>query len=119
MEFWMFGVFPIMNNKLGVCGGLDEGFSAHKSDMAKFFDMEYCERVLDFSDTLKKLAPTLEEISIIRVILITYTGKFWLNRPNKKMCVFTLHCLILLVKPSNICFCMFSQKKKKKKKKNK
>ena len=72
----MFGHFPAMNNRLGVCGGLDTGISGHKTDMAKFFGQEYCDRVMAFSDTMKKLAPTLEEISIIRVILITFTGEF-------------------------------------------
>ena len=72
----MFGVFPIMNNKLGVCGGLEEGLSSHKNEMAKFFDMDYVDKVLGFSDTLKKLAPTLEELSIIRAIIITFTGNY-------------------------------------------
>lgn len=83
MEFWMFGNFPVMNSKLGVCGGYENKINSHKSDMAKFFGDEYTDKVLEFSDTMKKLAPTLEEISIMRVILITYTDRCQLQEPEK------------------------------------
>ena len=73
----MFGVFRSMNSKLGVCGGLDSSVQGHKSTCAKFFGEDYTNSLLEFSDTLKKLAPTLEEIAIMRVILITYTGEYF------------------------------------------
>ena len=63
-----------MNSKLGVCGGLDSEVQGHKTVCAKFFGEDFTNSLMEFSDTLKKLAPTLEEIAIIRVILLTFTG---------------------------------------------
>lgn len=83
LEFWMFGVFRSMNSKLGVCGGLDSAVQGHKSVCAKFFGEDYTNSLLDFSDTLKKLAPTLEEIAIMRVILITFTDRCELLEAEK------------------------------------
>ena len=95
MEFWMFGHFPAMNSKLGVCGDLDTKVNSHKNEMAKFFGEDYTDRVLNFSDSLKKLAPTLEEVSIMRVILITFTGES--NPVEQIMRVFYDNSRILLV----------------------
>ena len=76
MEFYMLGNYMLCNGKLGVCSSSDGYAVSTKVDMMKFFDKEIIESILEYSDRIKLLDLTLVEIALLRLIVLTYTGRF-------------------------------------------
>lgn len=76
MEFYLLGNFLLCNGKLGICSSWDGSHNSRKVDMMKFFDEEIIDSAFEYSDKIKSLNLTLEEIALVRMIALTYTGKY-------------------------------------------
>jgi hypothetical protein len=81
MEFYMLGNYMLCNGKLGVCSSADGYAVSHKVDMVKFFDKDIIETILEYSDRIKLLDLTLVEIALLRLIVLTYTGRLVVLSP--------------------------------------
>lgn len=75
MEFWLIGNYMLYNSSLGVCSGWDGSDKSRREDMLKFFEAEHIDAIFMFSDRLKSLNLTLEEIALIQLIVLTYTDR--------------------------------------------
>ncbi|XP_045175151.2 vitamin D3 receptor A-like [Mercenaria mercenaria] len=83
MEFYMLGNYMLCNGKLGVCSSSDGTSQVRKDDMVKFFDKEILDTILEYSDRIKLLNLTLEEIALVRLIALTYTDRCILSDPQR------------------------------------
>lgn len=76
MEFWLLGNYLMLNSKLGVSGmPFNYGNVSTRDQMIKFFDAEYVDELLRFAENLRNLNLSLEEIALLRVIVLTYTDR--------------------------------------------
>jgi len=75
MEFWLLGNYMLFNNKLSLAISWDMDHNTTKDEIARFWDREWVERTFRFTDTLHALKLTLEEIVLLRVIILTFTGR--------------------------------------------
>lgn len=71
----MLGNFMLFDKELEVSSSWDGTHKSTKKEMMKFFDQEIIEATFEFSDRLKRLNLTLEEIALVRLIVLTYTGE--------------------------------------------
>ncbi|KAL4225167.1 Estrogen receptor [Mactra antiquata] len=75
MEFYLFGNYMLCNSKLGVCSSWDGSHKSTKQDMVKFFDREIVDTMFEYSERIKNLDLTIEEIALVRLIVLTYTDR--------------------------------------------
>ena len=71
----MLGNFMLFDKDLEVSSSWDGSHKSTKKDMSKFFDREIIDATFEFADRLKNLHLTLEEIALVRLIILTYTGQ--------------------------------------------
>ncbi|WAR01328.1 RORB-like protein [Mya arenaria] len=74
-EFWMVGNYMLFNSKLGVTTSWDGSHKANKEDCMKFFEKDIIDAQFELADKLKTLNLSLEEIALIRLIILTYTDR--------------------------------------------
>lgn len=75
LEFWMFGNYMLLNKDLGVAVSWDGTHNTTKKDIRKFWSEEWVEEVFKYADRIQKLNLCMEEIVLIRVIVLTYTDR--------------------------------------------
>lgn len=75
LEFWVFGNYMLFNNELEVAISWDGSHNTTKTEICKFCSRQWVEEMFKFSDRIQRLGLSLEEIALIRVIILTYTDR--------------------------------------------
>lgn len=75
MDFYLLGNYMLFNSELQVCSSWDGSHHSRKADMMKFFNEDIVDAMLNFSDRIKALDLTMEEIALVRLIALTYTDR--------------------------------------------
>ncbi|WAR16686.1 NR1H4-like protein [Mya arenaria] len=93
-EFWLFSNHAYFNDQ--VSGGSDAVVQAHKKVIMSLFPKDYVESVFKFAESLRSLELTLEEVAIIRGIILTFTDRQKLNHSHavEKLQEKYVECLI-------------------------
>ena len=75
MEFWLLGHYLCLNEKLGVFTG-EFNTSIGETKAEKLYDDKYLELLYKTAESFKSLHLSKEEVAILRVITLTFSGKF-------------------------------------------
>ncbi|KAH3883462.1 hypothetical protein DPMN_007419 [Dreissena polymorpha] len=71
----MFGNYMLYSKELSLAISWDGSHNATKEDMAKFFNIDWIEPMFAYTDTLQRLELSIEEIALLRAIVLTFTGR--------------------------------------------
>ncbi|XP_052214238.1 vitamin D3 receptor A-like isoform X2 [Dreissena polymorpha] len=82
-EFWMMGNFMLYNNQLGVTSSWDGSLKSTKAECCKFFDADLMDNMFNMAEKMQAMRYTLEEIALIRLIVLTYTDRCPLIESHK------------------------------------
>ncbi|KAH3883471.1 hypothetical protein DPMN_007428 [Dreissena polymorpha] len=83
MEFWMFGNYILFSNKLSLAISWDGSHNTTKEVMAKFFSPDWVEPMYAYTDTLHRLELSIEEIALLRAIILTFTDRCELKNADQ------------------------------------
>ncbi|XP_060595892.1 nuclear receptor subfamily 1 group D member 2-like [Ruditapes philippinarum] len=82
-EFWLLGNYMLINKDLGTSLGWNGSFGSTIKMIEKFWSPEWVQMVFKLADMIQKLELSLEEIVLVRVILLTYTDRCKLKDREK------------------------------------
>ncbi|XP_052216443.1 nuclear receptor ROR-beta-like isoform X2 [Dreissena polymorpha] len=83
LEFWMFGNYMLYSKELSLAISWDGSHNATKEDMAKFFNIDWIEPMFAYTDTLQRLELSIEEIALLRAIVLTFTDRCELKNADQ------------------------------------
>ena len=73
VEFWLLGHYLCLNEKLGVFTG-EISTSIEENKAEQIYDDKYLELLYRTAESFKSLHLSKEEVAILRVITLTFTG---------------------------------------------
>ncbi|KAL5006961.1 hypothetical protein ScPMuIL_015767 [Solemya velum] len=104
-EYWLLGHYGHFHPDLGVSVGKE--MKMHKDDMKKMWGNtdEYLSAVHEFSRTLQNMSFSLEEIAILRGIVLTFRDRCILEEPEKveRLQWKLMNCLLYLLNKNQTC----------------
>lgn len=83
LEFWIFGNYMLFNKGLEVAVSWDGKHNSSSKQIEKFFSRDWMENCFEFADRIQKLNLSLEEIVLIRVIILTFTDRCKLREKSQ------------------------------------
>ncbi|KAL4225109.1 hypothetical protein ACF0H5_015802 [Mactra antiquata] len=75
LEFWIFGNYMLFNDELGLAISADGSRNSTKQQIEKFWSREWVDLAFKMAESIKKLHLSIEEIALIRVIILTFTDR--------------------------------------------